>query len=98
MRTTSLPRHIRPLCRHCNRAIVTRPRGLCWTCYYTRGVRERYSPVSPYARRGVDPAKSYRPRPPCPTPARPGTPEKIDVLAYRLANGFDLFHPADGRC
>ena len=45
---------MRPLiCRHCRRSGVNRPRGLCWTCYYTPGVRELYPSGSKYARRGV---------------------------------------------
>lgn len=28
------------LCRHCGRAKINRPRGLCWSCYYKPGVRE----------------------------------------------------------
>lgn len=30
------------LCRHCARAKVNRPLGLCWRCYYTPGLREHY--------------------------------------------------------
>lgn len=30
-------------CRHCKRGVVSRPRGLCWSCYYTPSIRERYS-------------------------------------------------------
>jgi hypothetical protein len=34
--------------------------------------------------------------PPCPTAARPGTPEKVAVLEERAAAGLRLFHPMDG--
>ena len=29
-------------CKHCGKGKVNRPRGLCWVCYYTPGVRYRY--------------------------------------------------------
>ena len=31
------------VCRHCTQSKVNRPRGLCWSCYYTPGVREHTS-------------------------------------------------------
>ena len=31
-----------PICRHCTKSKVNRPRGLCWSCYYTPGVKEQY--------------------------------------------------------
>lgn len=32
-------------CRHCRKSSVTRPRGLCWNCYYKKpGVRDLYPP------------------------------------------------------
>lgn len=37
------------LCRHCAERRVNRPRGLCWVCFYTPGVRERYPVGSKYA-------------------------------------------------
>ena len=40
-------------CRHCHRVESNRPRGLCWSCYYTPGVRGQYPSTSKYARRGV---------------------------------------------
>jgi hypothetical protein len=30
------------VCRHCNKHPVNRPRGLCWKCFYTPGVRALY--------------------------------------------------------
>ena len=41
------------ICRHCQKSKVNRPRGLCWSCYYTPGVKEQYPSTSKYARRGV---------------------------------------------
>ncbi len=38
-------------CRHCRKSSVSRPRGLCWGCYYTPGVRDLYPITSKFARR-----------------------------------------------
>jgi len=35
-------------CRHCGNANATRPRGLCWRCYYTPGVKELYPSTSKF--------------------------------------------------
>jgi hypothetical protein len=83
------------ICRHCQKASVSRPRGLCWVCYYAPGVRALYPSTSKYAKRGVanftGPAKTPRP-----TVAAPGTEEKIAILMERARNRQELFHPADG--
>jgi len=31
-----------PRCRHCHRTKPMRPRGLCYVCYFTPGIRELY--------------------------------------------------------
>lgn len=80
------------MCRHCLRCPVSRPRGLCWSCFYRPGVRERYPPQGP-AIRGLG---TGRRRLPCePTEAWPGSPEKIRVLMDRAARGEELFHEND---
>lgn len=80
------------LCQHCDRNPVQRSRGLCWSCFYSPGVRERYPPGHRY-RRGIG---TTRKRLPCePTDAIPGTPEKIRVLMERVARGEELFHEED---
>jgi hypothetical protein len=30
------------ICRHCHAKTASRPRGLCWGCYYTPGIKEQY--------------------------------------------------------
>ncbi len=50
---THSPEERTMMCRHCQRVRSNRPRGLCWSCYYTPGVREKYPSTSKYARRGV---------------------------------------------
>lgn len=86
---------VRLMCRHCHAAIVTRPRGLCWHCYYVPGLREQYVSGSKYARRGTPNFTGARPLPAEPTTANPGTPEKMQVLAERSARGEQLWHPDD---
>jgi len=40
--------------------------------------------------------RDFSPRPAAePTTARPGTPEKIEVMAARLQRGEEIFHPDD---
>lgn len=72
-----------------------RPRGLCWKCYYTPGILDRYpisSSIFAYrspVKRGVKYGE--------PTDALPGTPEKVAVLEKRAQNGEHLFHPDDAK-
>lgn len=84
-------------CVHCGEErSINRPRGLCWKCYYTPGVKDRYPAVCPiFGRRGV-PHPSMITEPDQPTDATPGTEEKIQVMAERAAAGQSLHHPDDG--
>jgi hypothetical protein len=84
------------LCRHCHRAPANRPRGLCWTCYYTPGLRDLYPSTSKFGRRGLDDFNGEAPLPLAPTRARPGSPEKVAVLEERARLRQSLWHPADG--
>ena len=91
---TVTPVTCRVVCRHCRTSFVTRPRGLCWCCYYTPGVKDLYPSTSKYARRVVGNFNG-RGRTPEPTSAAPGTPDKISVLSERAAAGEALWHPLD---
>jgi hypothetical protein len=82
-------------CRHCHQAAVSRPRKLCWSCYYAPGVREQYPSTSKYGRRGPGNFYGMAPLPPFPTQALPGTPEKIALLTQRALARQELFHPDD---
>ncbi len=84
------------LCRHCQKVKSNRPRGLCWSCYYTPGVRELYPSTSKFARRGVRDFNG-RARLPEPTSALPGSPEKVAALELRARLGQQLWHPLDAR-
>jgi hypothetical protein len=85
------------LCRHCQKVRSNRPRGLCWSCYYTPGVREQYPSTSKYARRGVSDFNGHAHVAAKPTGALPGTEEKVAVLAERARLGLSLWHPRDAR-
>lgn len=82
------------MCRHCERIPASRPRGLCWSCYYAPGVRELYPSTSKFARRGIGNFNGHSPLP-TPTTALPGTPEKVLVLEQRALAHQDLWHPLD---
>ena len=82
-------------CQHCGLGRVTRPRGLCWTCYYVPGVRDLYPATSKYGRRSYG-NRYQRARPAtCRTDALPGSLEKILVLTRRAELGQELWHDDD---
>ena len=83
------------ICRHCHRAPVSRPRGLCWSCYYTPGVRDLYPTTSKFGRRGLGNLNCCAPLQTFPTRARPGSAEKIAVLQERVTLKQSLWHPDD---
>jgi hypothetical protein len=85
----------RALCRHCLRKHVNRPRGLCWRCYYTPGVKDKYPSTSKYARRGVGNFCGNAPLPSFSTAAVPGSEEKIAILSERARLKQSLWHPDD---
>ena len=85
------------LCRHCQRTKASRPRGLCWACYYTAGVRERYPSTSKFARHGIGDSYGQVQLPTSPTFAAPGTPEKVSVLEARAQLRQGLWHPLDAQ-
>jgi len=82
-------------CRHCGLAKPNRPRGLCWSCYYTPGVRHRYPSTSKFAHRGIGNFNKRSMLPSAPTRALPGSPEKVAVLEQRAMIGVSLWHPLD---
>ena len=86
-----------PICKHCQKSKVNRPRGLCWSCYYTPGVKEMYPSTSKYARRGVGNFTGNAPVAPRPTCFAPGTAEKMAVLEERAKNKQALWHPFDAQ-
>lgn len=83
------------ICRHCGKVKVNRPRGLCWSCYYSPGVRALYPSTSKFARRGIEDLDGPVALPSIPTDALPGTEEKVAVLEERARLGVSLWHPED---
>ena len=82
-------------CRHCRFGAISRPRRLCWGCYYTPGVRDLYPSTSKFARRGVGDFNGRCSPAALPTAALPGTPEKVLVLEERARMRQELWHPND---
>ena len=82
------------ICRHCPKSKVNRPRGLCWSCYYTPGRQDLYPSTSKYARRGVGNFTGNAPLPERDDRGRPGSPEKIAVLAERAKQPPEPVAPA----
>jgi hypothetical protein len=86
------------ICRCCHlRKAAKYKRGLCWSCYIEPGVRDLYPSTSPKAPK-TKPTDIVRCRVPpaeVPTAAKPGSPEKVAVLAERFAAETDLWHEAD---
>ncbi len=92
----------KPLCRHCRAHPAHRPRGLCWTCYYTPEISALYPTTSKYAPKTRRPSdddivewvrarnKWWRP---CPFPA--DDPRYNKVVALREAAGLPARHPGD---
>jgi hypothetical protein len=74
---------------------MNRPRGLCWSCYYTPGVRDLYPSTSKFARRGVGDFNGNIVLPSAPTGAAPGSPEKVAILEERARLRHALWHPLD---
>jgi hypothetical protein len=85
---------VRPKCRNCGSKFVNRPKGLCWNCYYTPGVRERHESTSKYAFRGIGNGMKGGLKACEPTTVKPG-PAKVAVMAARAEAGEALWHPLD---
>lgn len=85
------------VCVHCQDPMrkVNRPRGLCWRCDKTPGVRELYATNAKYGRKGSALFAGAAPLPDHPTVCVPGSEGKIRVMAARAAQGRSIFHPLD---
>jgi hypothetical protein len=81
-----------PQCRHCHAAAVSRPRGLCWRCFYTPGIKEKY----PSTHRGIGLKQPTGPAS-FPTNALPGSDAKIEIMKLRAGLRQELYHPQDAR-
>lgn len=84
------------ICQHCKKSRINRPRKLCWSCYYTPGVKELYPSTSKFARRGV-PDKNGETPPPTQATQIPAGKNRVEVLRQRAARGETLWHSDDAR-
>lgn len=83
------------LCRHCNAKPVSRPRGLCWNCFYTPGVKDLYPITSKHGIRGIGNGMAAVVLPPRPTSTLAGTRERLRVYRKRAEKRLALNHPDD---
>ncbi len=83
------------MCQHCHVTPISRPRRLCWSCYYAPGVRDLYPATSKFGLRGPGAYQRDAAPPAFPTTAPPGSPEKIAVLTERVRRRQSLGHPED---
>lgn len=85
-------------CKHCGEGKRSRPRGLCWTCFYDESVRSQYaSKQTEHGRLDRESTNITPPLAPNPTSHPPGTEAKFAVLMERASAGYQLFHPADAK-
>ena len=93
------------ICRHCSKKKINRPRGLCWTCYYSP-VRDLYGAPNPKTAKYAGFAKTavntgYAPSRPVPahmlTSAEPGSEDKIRAMELRYLLGLSLTDESEPR-
>lgn len=82
-------------CRHCKLGLRSRPRGLCWTCYYTPAICDLYPSTSKFGVRGISGPQHCNVPLPEPTHHEPGSYAKLAVFEDRAAAHQALFHPLD---
>ena len=84
-------------CLHSKKHKVSRPRGLCWSCWNHPGVKEKYPVLSCLQNhRGVGNRGQNCVRPPSvPTGHPPGSPGKVEEMARRAEEGRPLFVKGD---
>jgi hypothetical protein len=73
---------------------VTRPRGLCWVCFYRPDVRQQYTTIGKGGYRS-EPDTNRNVPASGPTTAAAGSIEKLRVMRQRFLRGESLFHEAD---
>lgn len=92
------PDGVTPLvCRHCKVNKANRPRQMCWTCYYTPGVKELYTSQCKYTRRGRGLQAGGLPLDTLICPHLPGTVEKVAFMEDRARREVQVFHPKDAK-
>lgn len=87
-------------CQNCHKKRANRPRFLCFTCYNSPGIRDKYLSTSKFANpksRGLDPAdrNGSSARPQEPTGHQPGTEGKVAEMERRARRWESLFDIRD---
>jgi len=83
------------MCRHCNRRKANKCRGLCFSCYFKPGVRERYPSESKFGQWGIGHSTPAARADFAPTKTPPGTETRVAVYATRAVMRLPIFHPND---
>lgn len=85
-------------CRHCRRRKITRPRRMCWNCYYNPDVTRLYPQKdTKHNNRGIHGGNNDTAPAPLPEPItkRPDPLNYFIVLMNRALAREELFHPDD---
>lgn len=90
-------------CRHCRSKKASRPKGLCWSCYFRPGVKELYKSTSKFApgkMSTMDPFEQLKKKiesnphwKPC--PYHPSDPRYCQTVDIRESLGLPPRHPED---
>lgn len=84
---------MKPKCRFCCTKVVSRPRGLCWHCYYDPFVKAFFGIQS-----AADIAKLKATRKPPTDPTEiPAGPRRVEIYCKRYERGEHLFCVEDTR-
>ena len=82
------------ICRHCQKSKVNRPRGLCWSLLlHGRGCATSTRPRASTPAAGVGNFCGTAPLPARVDHGRPGSAEKIAILAERAKNSQSALAP-----
>lgn len=80
-------------CRHCCKQYDYHSgRGLCGSCYTDKKIRKKYRRFKVGRKRKIRVLTFHIPSP---TDCPPGTAEKLEVLAKRVAKNQELWNPFD---
>lgn len=92
------------VCAHCKRTRWIQARGLCQRCRNNPEVRALFpkggmnpATAKHVTQHALDLVSWWLPQADEPTSARPGSAEKVLVMAERARQGRGVFHPQDSR-
>lgn len=86
------------ICKHCGKSTCSRPRQLCWSCFYNLEIRKKYPPaIGKRLRIGLGIGNYTGKIPSEPTQFKCGSEEKIALMSERIARGELPCHPDDNK-